>query len=172
MTISMEDEFEGTFEPNEAWSPSTVEEADWCLKRIGELNAQMEENRRITAAYQFRLESLNKRLEKDVEYFTGHVKQYANAHKDELLGSGRKKSRDLPHGTISFRKTREGLEVKDSEALAAWVADKPGCARVTVSPLISVIQEWYKKTGEIPPGTEVKEVKDEVSISTVEVTNE
>lgn len=147
----------------EVWCVSDLTSADWALSRLADLEREQAENRALEAAaisrIKLKAELLNEKLGRGVAFFRSRIEAYAETHRAELLGGGKKKSRALLHGTIGWRKTGGGLEVKDEAALLAWAQSQPaesGVLRIKESPALDEIGKAFKRTGEIPPGMDVK----------------
>jgi len=156
-----------------AWQVRTLGDADWCLERMAALEREQREN---TEAAEERIEmirarneNLNARLARGVEFFRRRLQTFADAHRDELLMGGKKKSRALMHGSIGWRKAGGGLVVKDEAALLEWARKQPVEAevlRVTEAPAIGAIKALFRTTGEVPPGADVEPERDEFQVKT------
>lgn len=160
------------------WRPQSLDAADWCLKRLGELNAEIAENQSIVAGHvsklKLRLDALNSTAVRGVAFFESRLREFAEANKEELLKGGKKKSRALPHGTLGWKKTSGGLEVKELESYLEWARNQPmelEVLRIKEEPAMAGLQKLFKETGELPPGCEMKEEKDEVVVKPVEAFN-
>lgn len=151
---------------DDCWRPESMVDADWCLKRLGDLQAQKESNEwltsqaleRETARLQLRLERMNESVERGIIFFTARLRGFWEAHKKDLL-TGRKKSRAFPHGTLGTRIQPARLEVQDAAKLIDWAASQKDpwrFVRVDVAPAMAEVQAHFKATGEVPPGCEVK----------------
>jgi phage host-nuclease inhibitor protein Gam len=138
--------------------PQSLEELDWVLMRIAEIQAEVEENKRLLRAAiahaESRIERLNERAEHGVAFLTGHAKLYLRQHRDEILKHGKKKSRTLVYGTVGFRSRGDRLAVMDENALAAWAQDQGlvELVRIKVEPDIRAIRDYAEEKGIIPPG--------------------
>ena len=149
------------------WSVQSLADADWCLKRIADLQREADENTAIEALnierLKLRTRALNKKALRGVEFFTGALMAYAEAHRGELL-TGKKKSRARAHGTIGWRAVGGGLTVLDKEKLLAWAKSQPApdvLVRVTEAPAMDAIKALVEVTGEVPDGTEPNPKRDE-----------
>lgn len=160
------------------WRIGSIDEADWALKRIADLKAEISENEAVIQAHiarlKVRLENLNSRAANGIGFFESRLREYAEANRGELLKGGKKKSRTLPHGSIGWRKKGGGFEVKDPVALLAWAQTQPvemGLVRIKEEPAIAQIKAYVEKSGELPPGTDLKEETEEFSVKTTEVSD-
>jgi phage host-nuclease inhibitor protein Gam len=154
-------------EVTEAWSVKSLADADWCLKRIADLQREADENTAIEALNNERLKlrtpALNKKCLRGVEFFTGALHAYAEQHRGELL-TGKKRSRALAHGSIGWRSVGGGLTVLDKDKLLAWAKAQPpdaGLVRTTEAPALDAIKALAEVTGEVPDGTEANPKRDE-----------
>lgn len=154
------------------WTIQSLEDADWALKRIGDLEQEVAENQKVFDKALLRLKlrqaQLSKRANSGIAFFTFKLQAYAEAHRAELI-KGKKKSRALLHGSLGWRKTGGGLEVTDKEALLVWARAQPvesELLRITEAPAIANLQKHFKETGEVPPGTEPKPEVDVFTLKT------
>lgn len=141
------------------WTPESIVDLEWCLMRIGELQAQVAENEAIykamVARYRDRTDAINKTPLHGIEWFTGLVHYYCEQHRDQLLKHGKAKSRKLQSGTIGWRKVGGRPVIEDKQALCEWALAQPvtsGFVRVKEEPDWSAIKEHVEKTGELLPG--------------------
>lgn len=153
------------------WRIESVEQADWALFRLGELERQMQENTLAAevriAELRARLAYINAQAQRGADFFRWKLQQYALEAREELLGGGKKKTRDLPSGSISFRSKGGGLQVVDRDALLAWAVEQPvelGLYRVKQEPALDEVKRHFKKTGELPPGTDLEPEREEVVV--------
>lgn len=154
------------------WTVQSLEDADWALKRIGDLEREVAENERVYQSALLRLKLrhgvLTERADRGIAFFTAKLEAYAAEHRAELI-KGKKKSRTLLHGSLGFRKSGGGLEVLDKEALLGWCRQQPvesEVLRITEAPAIAAVQKHFKDTGEVPPGTELKPEVENFTLST------
>lgn len=153
------------------WRVKDLVDADWALRRLGELEKEVADNKRIEAADILRVKArtakLNATAARGVAFFESHLRAYADAHRAELLGSGKKKSRSLQHGSIGWRKTGGKLKVVDAEALLDWARGQPveeNLVRTKEEPAIDEIKRFMKNTGELPPGAELEPEGEEIHL--------
>lgn len=161
-------------EVRDGWGIQSLEDFDWALERLADLEREKAENERLVeqriAWEKLRLEKLNKTANDGARFLESCVKAYAEAHRGELLGKGKKKSRALPHGVIGWRSKGGGLVVKDAEALLAWAKLQPvelELVRVKTEPAIANIKAHAKSTGEVPDGCETSEAVDEFYVEPI-----
>lgn len=154
------------------WAIENLDAADWALRRLADLQREKAENeaiaRRRIEEIQMRLATLNKRAERGIAYFEAKLTEWAKANRAELI-PGKKKTRDLPSGSISFRKKGGGLVVVDEAALLKWAEEQgleKGLVRIKVEPALSEIKKQLGE-GEVPPGMDVEPEREEVVVKTV-----
>lgn len=155
------------------WTPRNLTDLDWAIERHGALQRQIDENNAVLAEriaqLKLRNENNNAQAMRGIAFFAAKIREYANAHRDELLGGGRKKTRDLPSGSVGFRKCGGGLKVVDKDAVLKWCQAQPietGVLRVKEEPAVDAIKRHYGNTGEVPPGCDVEPEREEVVIKT------
>jgi len=156
------------------WQIDSLDSLDWALLRKGECEAEVAaiEAQYTAAVTRLRAhaDALVRKARRGAGFFTFKIGEYAEAHRSDLLGHGKRKSRDLLHGRIGWRSKGERLVVEDKEALAAWLAAQPiesGLARVTLAPDMRALQDLLKRTGEIPPGCVVEPESETLHIESV-----
>lgn len=172
----------------EGWAIRSLEDLEWALKRLGELEVEAEGNRRRAqaeadslqrkiAVIRERRDAINAPLERGVVFFESHIKAYAEKHKGELLGSGKRKTRKFLHGALSWKKTGgrwryrqdpDGERLPDAEKqLLAWAqSNHPGAIREKVERSVDLdaVKTYAKTTGEVPDGLEFVPESDELEI--------
>lgn len=155
----------------EPWRPGTLADVDWLLETMGRFDAEAAENQALAdAATQrilARMDTANQRLKKRRDYLEGLARQYAAEHRKEII-PGKAKSRELPNGTLAWRKTGGRLvlnldgdgNTKASEAeLLAWAKAQvgtPALVRVKEEPALKEIHAFCApEAGSqviVPPG--------------------
>lgn len=155
------------------WRIENLQSADWALRRLAEcedeaaaIDAQFEA---ALAQLTARRDALKLKAQRGAGFFRLRLAEYAERERGSLL-LGKKKSREFLHGKIAWRAKAERLEVVDKDALTAWLAVQPvelGLYRVTFAPEMRAIQERFKTTGEIPPGTAVRPAEETVHIEAI-----
>lgn len=154
-----------------AWRIENVDSADWALSRLADLEREIAENELICARrvqeMTLRTALLNERAAKGAAFFRMRLTEFAKEHREALLGGGKKKTRKLTSGEISFRKSGGVLVVKDADALLAWAQSQPvekGFVRTTEAPSIPDVKSHFKLTGELPPGCDVEPEAEEINV--------
>lgn len=162
---------EELYDPNEPWSIQNLETADWALGRIADMQREIEENKVLEAAaltrVKLRAGLLNEKAMRGIRFFESRLQAFAEANRELLLKGGKKKSRDLINGVLSWRKTGGKLEVKDATALLEWARVQPvetGVLRITEAPALDEIKKLFKTTGELPPGTDISPEGEEFQV--------
>lgn len=161
-------------ETPEGWRVQSVADLDFALLRIRELEAEVADAEAIRdtriAEIQARTERLTKRARWLAGFFRSHITAYAQEHREELLGHGRKKSREFIHGSVAWRRKGGGLAVTDREALLAWARAQPVEAelvRAKEEPALDAIKRHYAATGEVPGGMDLDPERDEIVVKAV-----
>jgi phage host-nuclease inhibitor protein Gam len=144
------------------WAIENLPSADWALARLTECESESDEiDRQAKAAIQrirTRADELKAKAAKGAGFFRHKLTEYAVRHRADLLGSGKRKSREFVHGKIAWRSKPERLVVDDPAALEAWLLAQPvedGLYRMKVEPEMRVLQERLKSGGEVPPGCRI-----------------
>lgn len=156
-----------------AWRIEDAGTADWALRRLGECEA---EAAAIDAQYAAavahlaaRRDELKAKAARGAGFFKFKLAEYAERCRASLL-KGKKKSAEFLHGKIAFRSKAERLEVVDREALIEWLSSQPvesGLYRVKVEPEMRALQDLFRASGEIPPGTEAQPAEETVTIDAI-----
>lgn len=155
------------------WRIDDLDTADWALKRLAELEHEVEENEAIAAARIAELEARTKRLNvraaKGVAFFRTQLEAFAVGHREELLGTGSRKTRGLPNGSIGFRKSGGDLKTIDREALLIWAREQPielELVRMKEEPCLPEIKKLAKEKAFIPPGMEREPEGETIDVKT------
>lgn len=153
------------------WRVTSVKDMDFALLRIRELKAEIAAQEDVAQTrileIQERAAHVTKRARWLVGFFESHIRAFAQQNRDALLGHGRKKSVDLIHGSVSFRKCGGGLAVTDREALTKWAEEQPvesGVLRVKTEVDVNAVKARFKELGEVPPGTDVEPEREEILV--------
>lgn len=159
----------------EPWAVRTLADADWSLERLGELEQQIRENNKLAELAVLRIETrkalLNEKAMRGVRFFRGHLHSFALTSRETVLGTGKRKTRELLHGSIAYRKTGGSLEVLDKELLLKWATKQPielGYVRIKEEPAIDEIKRAFKASGEIPMGCDIKPETETIDIKVIE----
>lgn len=142
---------------SEPWRIHLIGDADFALRRMGELQAEIQQLNDLKNAAISRIETRHRKLvgraELGVVFFRAQLELWATEHRGMLL-AGKKKSRQLLHGSIGWRSKPAKLEVTNDARLLDW-AIANDMVRRTEKPAMDAIGAYFKKTGDIPPGTDV-----------------
>ena len=91
-------------EEKEKFEVNSLSSADWALRKIKELEADIKQNNDFAEAEKIRLEqwleSANHKYRESIEYFNGLLSHYLQ----ELRKDNPKAKISTPHGTVSTRK--------------------------------------------------------------------
>jgi phage host-nuclease inhibitor protein Gam len=154
-----------------AWRIENLDSADWALRRLGDLEQEMAENEAIAARrieeIRIRTSLLNERAMRGAAFFRMRLTEYAERSRTELLKGGKKKTRQLPSGSIAYRSKGGGLVKADADVLLAWAKEQPvelELLRVKEEPAWDAIKKRFEATGEVPPGTDVEPEREEIVI--------
>lgn len=154
----------------------TAEQASWVLRLLGQLAADAERAslpyRREVERLQASLDGLEVRAAREREWWERGLSAWLSAHPP-----ARGKSVDLPGGRLGWRKSPDRLEVEDESIVlqwarsfvASWTKDMPLEGKILAEKIIkkeeslskSALNEWHKKTGEVPPGARWVEGEDQ-----------
>ena len=173
------DDFQ-TEEVRQAFIVDDDQKAAWAMRKLRSLRAKQNANKEIAEAEIARinqwLESVNKTIENDTEYFVAQLTGYA--YKVRLNPDDPRKSIVLPHGKISTRRSARKWSV-DADIFLPWARNSaPDLIRVKEEPALSKIKESYvdsvvqnanvlqvvTKDGEIVPGLTIEEGNLSVSV--------
>mgnify|MGYP001559613658 CR=1 FL=1 len=145
---------------------STV--ANAMLRRLREIDE--DEERYVSSA----LKEIQ-RLQAGIETFRearqrerGFLVSALEAWSMPQLRGHRSRHIDLPYGRLQSRVQPSKLEIVDMAALTQWAANRPDLLKQP-EPEVSkaLLNEHFKRTGEIPPGTELLPEKETLTYSTV-----
>ena len=160
------------------WEIDSLSSLDWALMRLAALERQVSANEELAAErirdIERRTLRLNAKLTDGLRFFRAAIARYAEGHREELLGGGRKKTRELIHGSVGWRKRPAGLEVKDAAALLSWAQQQPvetGVLRIKEEVALAEVKK-LAKGGEVPPGCALLPESEELCIKTAELQTE
>jgi len=165
------------------WQITTLTSADWALARLAECHAEQDEIDKQAAEsirrIKERAEALKAKAARGVGFFRFKLIAWAEARRADILGGGKKKSRDFLHGRIGWRTKAGRLQVENDKALAEWLATQPiesGLYRQKLVPEMKALQAACQRDGIIPPGctyvTEHEDIYVDVSDITSAITKE
>ncbi len=130
------------------------------LRRRGNILAEIERIKTCSAAMIAQLESkLN-----GIEYVYGPAIESITRH---MLAGRKERSIKTAFGVVGFRKVPENIDITDENALKDAIEkgyQPKDMVKLVVSIVKSAVVSHFKKTGEIPPGCEVKAEMDKFYI--------
>lgn len=139
-------------------------EIDAALERLAELEAEVEQNNQIAER---RMDTIrlwrdaeNERLSGNLDYWRMRINALVTGY-----DFGKKKSRNLPHGTFGTRQKGGGIEIIDADAALAFAKSKGIPLKESVGK--TALKEWHESTGLVPDGCEVVPVVDEPYVKAV-----
>lgn len=151
----------------QGWTPATLTDADFALRRIAECQQQLADVDALEAAaieqIRARCEKLRKAPRGLAAFFESSLKAYMARERGTLL-KGKAKSRGFVYGTLGWRAHKEKLAVTDKAALQAWLDELPEgspLVRVKREPNMDALKEHLATTGEIPAGCELVPASDD-----------
>jgi phage host-nuclease inhibitor protein Gam len=153
------------------WRIDSLGALDWALAKLAGIEREQDENGKLAEAAIFRVRAWlikeNSKLIASEAFFRGHVAAYANEHRAELLGDGKKKTRELPNGKLSWRRSGGGLKVVDEEMAIAWCRSEGLQKFVIQTPTLDLpgLRHWVSGGGVAPPGTERVPESDNLTIT-------
>ena len=142
----------------EGWKVDALEDAEWCLTKIGRAETEID---RFTIMAEVLKERINARLEEILKKHLGTIetmeillRPWADV---EIAKAGKAKSIKLLNGTIGYRSGQSSLVVNDEVAAVAWLKDHAaGCVRVNEEVKKTETKNFIEENGEIPDGVEMK----------------
>lgn len=147
----------------EAWQITTLGGADWTISRLIDLRREAERadelEREAIERVKTRADRLRERAERGRRFFEGKLRSWAEAHRDELLGGGKKKSISLLAGSVGWRKSGGGLRMVDEAKALEWARSQPveaDALRIKESVNVAAVKKAFKATGEVPSGFDVE----------------
>ena len=142
---------EETPEVPEGFSVRDAATAAWVVRKVVEARAYASRVREWAAGELRRAQ----REEGFIVYRYGQqLEQWARRQLEEE--GGRRKSINLPPGTIGFRVEPQRLEVTDEDALLRWCKVHLPAAVATVEQVLrGAVKERIRDTGELPEGAQV-----------------
>ena len=122
-----------------------ITQADWALRKLGQLEAQKRQRAAFVAAEIERLQAWQAHEDRQAERFAAYLTALLRPYDDQLKAEGkvsaRHKSYRLPHGALTARQAPIEWEV-DEATLLAWAeaTDPETLVRVTKAPAWNVIK--------------------------------
>lgn len=121
------------------------QKAMWAMRKLRAVRQKVAENERIAAEEIERIKAwlaeANSAHERDLNYFTGLLTDYAARQRAEHD----RKSIVLPHGKVSSRRGTTKIVVSDAEAFLAWAKanNHLDLIRVKEEPSLSAIKDAF-----------------------------
>lgn len=117
-------------EQEERFSVNDDQQADWCLRKITEADAELE---RLTEWYECQKERAKERHDSRVSYFTGLLQEYFKkvpAHETKTMSKY-----TLPSGDLVMSKSKEDYKPVDEETILNWCyQNDPDLIKVKTTP--------------------------------------
>ncbi|MCI0673777.1 MAG: host-nuclease inhibitor Gam family protein, partial [Myxococcaceae bacterium] len=139
------------------WAIRSVGEVDWSLERITEARRELAEvdemERAAIERIRAKAEQLRKHPTQTVDFFSHHLRMWAEEHPEQVT-SGNRKSRAFLHGRLGYRAKPLRLEVQDGEALLEWARHR-SLIVTKVEPNMQLVRALFKSQGEVPAGCDV-----------------
>jgi phage host-nuclease inhibitor protein Gam len=150
--------------------------ANWALRKIKQMNDQVEQNNALALAEIDKIEqwnqSENERAQQSIDYFQGLLAEYAMRKKEE---DPKFKSLKLPNGRIGFRKQQPKWNYHEETVLQALkqanltdfinVKETPKKADIKKAFEVSDGQVINPDTGEILKGVTIEERPDNFNVA-------
>ena len=131
---------------------------DWLMERIARRHRQVALNNAVADARKTMIEdwrqSQNQRLERGIAWLEGSIRQILPHTLEQFEREYGKKSRNLPHGTIGWRRHPDKVEVFNEERALLWAKERG----LEIAVKESVSKTTLKKAleaGEEPDGFEI-----------------
>jgi len=140
-------------EQDDPFHITDYKKCDWVIKKITAVDDEID---RLEEQHRRRVKQLENEKTFFQERFGTELEAWTRTNLD-----GRKKSIDMPHGRIGFRKSRESIEIVDKEANLDWAKENcPDALREKEWTIKTPQIKLMKETGEMPDGTALKPAKD------------
>lgn len=156
------------------WAIENVSSLEWALSRLAALETEEGSIEAAAAEMHRRVDERKARLldaiARGVSFFRGKIAEYAEPHRGELLGGGKKKSRTFLSGTVGWKKKGGLIRVQDKKALADWLVAQPDLSlfRTEVAPEMRRLQEYCAANKCVPPGCSYEDERDELFVDAVD----
>lgn len=146
--------------------PTDLVGVDAYLRILNRIAMERAEVLRLFEPYRQREAAMLAKLDRQASFVESAIRVYASEHREEFV-RGKSKSRELPSGTVAFRKSAEKLRVVNEEEFLAVAPDE--LVRVKRSPDLKAIGAAMKASGLIPPGCEYVPESETISIKPADV---
>lgn len=168
------DEQEGT--EKESFTVKDDSAANWALRKIKQMNDQIEQNNALAVAEIDKIEqwnqSENEKAQQSIDYFQGLLAEYALKKKEE---DPKFKSLKLPNGRIGFRKRQPKWIYHDETVVKAlekanlndFIRVKKVPSKADIKKAFDVVgnQAINPDTGEILEGITIEEQPDSFNVA-------
>lgn len=139
--------------------------AEWALRKIRAYKQQIKENEELYNAEIQRLnewlESVNKKANDNINYFTALLQEYMIK---ELEKDPKSRSIKLPSGTVRFRKQQPEWQFEDEKVISWLKSNKPELIRTIEKYDKNDIKKIVKETGEIIDGIKIENREDKFEV--------
>jgi len=136
-------------------TPGVDSEEEAALHKYVRLHARIDaEEEAVKAQFAAILRNLDNRR-KGLDYVMGGL---AKSVTERMLVGKKQKSLKLPWGTVGFRTSATKLDVEDPETVIGAAKEDPsraGWIRIKEEVNRTALTDYFKSTGEIPPGCKV-----------------
>ncbi|WP_297862294.1 host-nuclease inhibitor Gam family protein [uncultured Acidaminococcus sp.] len=157
-----------TYVNKEVWKPKTAKEADWCLGKIREKEAEIEDVLRFVEA---KKKSLDEYLEKRTRPLMDaqeHLSALLQMYAETQLEGKKKRSISLPNGKFGFRKSPAKFQRDEATLLEYAEKELPDCVKIKKSVDWANLKKGctvdgdhlISQDGEIIPGVTVEQQPD------------
>lgn len=145
--------------PDQGFIVDSMEDADWCVDKVGKAEANIERYTALARDYKKRIdERLEKLVEphqKTIAVMTSFLTPWANT---EIARLHNKKSIELPSGRVGFRSSTGSLEITDEVKAITWLEGNGHveCVKTEKTIRKDETKKLIKATGEVPDGLDLK----------------
>jgi phage host-nuclease inhibitor protein Gam len=157
----MEDDFEGRLWP-ERFHIHDEASADWAVDKLVSMDEKLE---RLERQYKAAKAAIVRDKEALERRFLSEIRAWAEGQL-----TGKTKTLHLLSGSISFRSVKGGPRVRDAAEVLAWARESlPEAIIETVTHKVDAqtVKDHVKAWGEIPPGVEIVDDRQELYIKPV-----
>jgi phage host-nuclease inhibitor protein Gam len=157
----MEDDFEGRLWP-ERFHIHDEATADWAVDKLVSMDEKLE---RLERQYKAAKAAIVRDKDAFERRFLSEIRAWAEGQL-----TGKTKTLHLLSGSISFRSVKGGPRIADSREVEAWAHENlPEAIIETVTHKVDAqaVKDHVKAWGEIPPGVEIVDDRQEIYIKPV-----
>lgn len=140
--------------------------ANWALRKIAQMEKQIEANNELAVAEEEKIEawrkSVNDTAQNSIDFFQSYLAEYAMSLKKE---NPKFKTLKLPNGQLSFRKQQPKWDLDDEKVLKTLKeTGNDDLIKVTEKPKIAEIKKAFKAHGTKAINPETGEVVEGITI--------